>query len=539
MSNNGVLLEWPELRRVILESRCELSLTSLPVGDRNPDINDEQLQAEIFAPNTPLNYIELTRLELSMLHTCVGKVSKLRKLILHSNALVHIPKDIGDLKELQFLDLSINKLDRLPAAIGCLPHLSTLLLANNKISSLPDMSNLVSLQHLDASHNQLTEFPTSFPIQSKLHTLILNSNYIKELPTEVNSLYDNLKTVNLSNNEIADLPFLFCNCKKIKTLELANNKFLDNRFKKLVEDPRHKTFALIDYLKKKEPKTSIKNNDGKGSKANSAKSNINRDECVPVVPVITINYGMNNVLVERTKETLEIRPYIVCCILKDCSLSAEKVKQLLNIQNKLHSSVCEERTIASIGTHNFRKLRVPLVYGAVDPDILMITPLHRHKKISGRELSSNLTNEAELVRKKEKRNVVSNTHKLIHVSHSKALPLSVFDGFKWPGYKRTTRDELRGDKGDLDMDTKDIFVEVTSTVTKNVCLEIMDTFIKEIIMQGCLTNLVVEQVKIRQHNGELLVAYPSKNDLRIPKCIIRRELVVDGNNTCEISKLEV
>ncbi|VDM08760.1 unnamed protein product [Wuchereria bancrofti] len=536
MSNNGVLLEWPELRRVILESRCELSLTSLPVGDRNPDINDEQLQAEIFAPNTPLNYIELTRLELSMLHTCVGKVSKLRKLILHSNALVHIPKDIGDLKELQFLDLSINKLDRLPAAIGCLPHLSTLLLANNKISSLPDMSNLVSLQHLDASHNQLTEFPTSFPIQSKLHTLILNSNYIKELPTEVNSLYDNLKTVNLSNNEIADLPFLFCNCKKIKTLELANNKFLDNRFKKLVEDPRHKTFALIDYLKKKEPKTSIKNNDGKGSKANSAKSNINRDECVPVVPVITINYGMNNVLVERTKETLEIRPYIVCCILKDCSLSAEKVKQLLNIQNKLHSSVCEERTIASIGTHNFRKLRVPLVYGAVDPDILMITPLHRHKKISGRELSSNLTNEAELVRKKEKRNVVSNTHKYMYLIQKLSLYPCLMDS---NGLVISVPPVTNCEETKLDMDTKDIFVEVTSTVTENVCLEIMDTFIKEIIMQGCLTNLVVEQVKIRQHNGELLVAYPSKNDLRIPKCIIRRELVVDGNNTCEISKLEV
>ncbi|VIO91878.1 Uncharacterized protein BM_BM10788 [Brugia malayi] len=529
MSNNGALLEWPELRRVILEGRCELSLTSVPAGDRNPDINDEQLQAEIFAPNTPLNYIELTRLELSVLHTCVGKVTKLKKLILHSNALVHIPKDIGDLKELQFLDLSTNKLDRLPAAIGCLPHLSTLLLANNKISSLPDMSNLVTLQHLDVSHNQLTEFPTSFPNQSKLHTLILNSNYIKELPTEVNSLNDNLKTVNLSNNEIVDLPFLFCNCKKIKTLELANNKFLDNRFKKLIEDPRHKTFALIDYLKKKS-KALIKNNDGKESKANSAKSSINRDECVPIVPIITVNYGMSDVLVERTKETLEIRPYIVCCILKDCSLSAEKVKQLLNIQNKLHSSVCEERTIASIGTHNFRKLRVPLVYGAVDPDILMITPLHRHKKISGRKLSSNLANEAELVRKKEKRNVVSNTHKYMYLIQKLSLYPCLMDS---NGLVISVPPVTNCEETKLDMDTKDIFVEVTSTVTENICLKIMDTFIKEIIMQGCLTNLVVEQVKIRQHNGELLVAYPSKNDLRIPKCIIKRELVVD-----EISKLE-
>lgn len=44
----------------------------------------------------------------------------------------------------------------------------------------------------------------------------------------------------------------------------------------------------------------------------------------------------------------------------------------LLFQNKLHSSVCEERTIASIGIHDFRKLRPPLIYGAIDPDVLKV-----------------------------------------------------------------------------------------------------------------------------------------------------------------------
>ncbi|KAL4002876.1 Leucine Rich repeats (2 copies) family protein [Acanthocheilonema viteae] len=535
MSDNELLLEWPELKRVIAEGRCELSLTSISAGDRNPDINDEQLQGEIFASNTPLNYIELTRLELSILHICLKKASKLKKLILHSNALVNIPEDIGDLKELQFLDLSTNKLDRLPAAIGSLSHLSTLLLAHNKISLLPDMTGLVSLQHLDVSHNQLTEFPTSFPNQSKLHTLILNSNYIRELPVEVNSLNDNLKTVNLSDNEIVDLPFLFCNCKKIKTLELANNKFSDNRFKKLIEDPRHKTWTLIDYLKKKAPKPSIKNNDGKEPKPNSVKSNIDKDEYVSNVPVITVTYRMNSELVERKKEALEIRPFIACCILKDCSLNAEKVKQLLKIQNKLHSSVCEERTIASIGTHDFRKLQPPLIYGAAHPDALMITPLHRQKKISGRELLLNLANEAELIRKNERRNVVSNTYKYMHLIQK--LPLYPFlmdaNGLILSVPPVTNCEETK-----LDVDTKDILVEITSTITEDTCVRIMDKFIEEAVMQGCLTDLVIEQVKIKQHSGALLVAYPSKRDLRISKCAIRRGLVTGESNTYEISKLE-
>ncbi|OZC11582.1 leucine Rich repeat-containing domain protein [Onchocerca flexuosa] len=536
MSDNILLLEWPELKRVIAENRCELSLTSIPTGKRNPDINDEQLQSKIFAPNTPLNYIELTRLELKMLHTSVGKASKLKKLVLHSNALVHIPEDIGDLKELQFLDLSTNKLDHLPTTIGFLPHLSILILAHNKISFLPDMSGLVSLQHLDVSHNQLAEFPTSFPNHSKLHTLILNSNHIKELPIEVDTLNDNLKTVNLSDNEIVDLPFLFCNCKKIKTLELANNKFSDNRFKKLVEDPRHKTLAVIGYMKKKVPKIPRKNNDEEESKPNSINNNIDRDKYISNIPVITINYGVSNVLIDRTKEASEIRPYIVCCVLKNCSLNAEKMKQLLNIQNKLHSSICGERTIGSIGTHNFGKLQSPLIYGAVDPDVLMITPLHRHKKISGRELLSNLANEAELIRKKEKRNVVSNIHRYMYLIQKLPLYPCLMDA---NGLIISIPPVTNCEETKLDVDTKDILVEVTSTVTEGTCLSIMDKFIEEIVMQGCLTNLTIEQIKIRQHNGELLVAYPSKNDLQISNCTIRRELIVEESNTCEIPKIGV
>lgn len=39
------------------------------------------------------------------------------------------------------------------------------------------------------------------------------------------------------------------------------------------------------------------------------------------------------------------------------------------------------------------------------------------------------------------------------------------------------------------MDTKDILVEVTSTTTEDTCLRIMDKFIEDIVMQGCLTDL--------------------------------------------------
>lgn len=56
MLDNELLVEWPELKRAIAEGRCELSLTSVPAGDRNPAINDKQLQGKIFAPVSFTHY---------------------------------------------------------------------------------------------------------------------------------------------------------------------------------------------------------------------------------------------------------------------------------------------------------------------------------------------------------------------------------------------------------------------------------------------------------------------------------------------------
>lgn len=69
---------------------------------------------------------------------------------------------------------------------------------------------------------------------------------------------------------------------------MNNFRFSDNRFKKLIEDPRRKTLAVIDYLKKKASKTSVKSNGEKESKPYSAKS-IDKDECVLGVPVIIVS----------------------------------------------------------------------------------------------------------------------------------------------------------------------------------------------------------------------------------------------------------
>lgn len=48
MNDDVILKEWPEINRALIEKRYEISLTSIEVNKRKPDINDERVQEKIF-----------------------------------------------------------------------------------------------------------------------------------------------------------------------------------------------------------------------------------------------------------------------------------------------------------------------------------------------------------------------------------------------------------------------------------------------------------------------------------------------------------
>lgn len=113
----------------------------------------------------------------------------------------------------------------------------------------------------------------------------------------------------------------------------------------------------------------------------------------------------------------EVRPHILCCVVRQVRLAENNgFKRFLQIQSRLHDSVCERREKSTIATHDLAKIKGGFVrYTATAPAALKIVPLNKVKQVSGRKMFDSLKAEAETLRKEKKRNVYSGIHKYLYL----------------------------------------------------------------------------------------------------------------------------
>lgn len=80
-------------------------------------------------------------------------------------------------------------------------------LQNNELQALPDsMGRLTGLKRLAIRYNQLVALPSSFANLNLLDELIVESNKLKLLPDGILVSLNNLKTINLSRNQLSAFP---------------------------------------------------------------------------------------------------------------------------------------------------------------------------------------------------------------------------------------------------------------------------------------------------------------------------------------------
>ncbi|KAM7410980.1 hypothetical protein PAMA_021108 [Pampus argenteus] len=541
--------KWPEIEKAAAEKRRELVLQG-PTVDKRVS-SDGGLTSAIYTLKL-LNYLEVSQCpSLTKIHEDIQHLTNLQSLILCRNKLVSIPDVIGNLKSLKVLDLSVNNLSVLPEGIIQLKELNTFNVSCNNLEVLPEgLSQCTKLSTINISKNRITSFPADFYSDrlDLLSSLVASDNCFEELNGDIHML-PALKVLDLSNNKLREIPSDLSDCPKLKEINFKGNKLNDKRLEKMVNGCQTK--SILDYLRGKGK--GRQGEDGcdavggrKKQQQRKKKDKVadEQDEVEElnkmVVRVLHVSDTSAALTVQVSAEVKDVRPYLVCCVVRGMNLKCgNALKRFLVAQTKLHDDMCGKRTIATIATHDMQLLKGPLTYDVKPPTQLKIVALGR-KEMTAIELIRHLELEADELRKQKKRQNVTGLHKYLQLLKGKSLYPCLVDA---EGHVISFPPITNSEKTKIKKTTTELFLEVTSATSLQTCKDVMDALIVKMAELNKFTaehqeeagsdgevdgppesasgtetssELIVQQVRTVDQDGNLKVVYPSKTDLSQP-----------------------
>ena len=96
----------------------------------------------------------------------------------------------------------------------------------------------------------------------------------------------------------------------------------------------------------------------------------------------------NNYSVIIDKSVEKVRPFTACAIVKNLMFDDEKIKEIIDIQEKLHATLGRKRKKAAIGIYPLEKIKLPIKFEAKKPEDIKFIPLEASKEMNGRQILS-------------------------------------------------------------------------------------------------------------------------------------------------------
>ncbi|XP_070561180.1 leucine-rich repeat-containing protein 47-like isoform X2 [Ptychodera flava] len=147
-------------------------------------------------------------------------------------------------------------------------------------------------------------------------------------------------------------------------------------------------------------------------------------------------------------------------------------------RTKLHDTLGQKRTAATIATHDLSLVKGPLYYDALPPTQVLLTPLGKKKEITAESLVKQLWEEAETLRKEKKRNTVSGIHKYLELVRGCPKYPCLLDK---DGQVISFPPITNCDPTKISKSTKNIFIEVTSSTSQDVCKKVLDALLRQML----------------------------------------------------------
>ncbi len=99
-----------------------------------------------------------------------------------------------------------------------------------------------------------------------------------------------------------------------------------------------------------------------------------------------INSPKKDYVVRIDSSVKEIRPFTACAIVSGLKLNSEEIKDIIELQERLHATIGRKRKKIAIGIYPLEEIKLPITYMAFQPDKIKFTPLGAEKEMSGLEI---------------------------------------------------------------------------------------------------------------------------------------------------------
>ncbi len=99
-----------------------------------------------------------------------------------------------------------------------------------------------------------------------------------------------------------------------------------------------------------------------------------------------MNKPKEDYIIKIDPSVKNIRPYTACAIVKGLKFNDEKIKELIEIQEKLHTTMGRKRKKVAIGIYPLEKIKLPITFKAMEPDKIKFIPLETEKEMSGLQI---------------------------------------------------------------------------------------------------------------------------------------------------------
>lgn len=96
--------------------------------------------------------------------------------------------------------------------------------------------------------------------------------------------------------------------------------------------------------------------------------------------------GKSGVEMKVDAKVQRVRPKTVGAVIKGLKLSDYAIKQLIQLQEKIHQTYGRNRELAAIGVYDYEKIEPPIYYTTVKPDGIKFVPLDFEEEMTPREI---------------------------------------------------------------------------------------------------------------------------------------------------------